>query len=100
MNQKVRWHRNDPSGSVPPSPTRSNIASGRLYMEEVEQSGEDIDATVCTTWPEGRRPIESSIAVSGCARDRLPGIDQHGETGLAGPMAARGRAVHRILEHL
>jgi hypothetical protein len=64
------------------------------------QSGEDIDATVCTTWPEGRRPIESSIAVSGCARDRLPGIDQHGETGLAGPMAARGRAVHRILEHL
>jgi hypothetical protein len=73
---------------------------GRLYMEEVEQSGEDIDATVCTTWPEGRRSIESSIAVSGCARDRLPGIDQHGETGLAGPMAARGRAVHRILEHL
>ena len=69
-------------------------------MEEVEQSGEDIDGTVCTTWPEGRRSIESSIAVSGCARDRLPGIDQHGETGLAGPMAARGRAVHRILEHL
>ena len=23
MNQKVRWHRNDPSGSVPPSPSRS-----------------------------------------------------------------------------
>jgi hypothetical protein len=78
----------------------NSLPGGRLYMEEVEQSGEDIDATVCTTWPEGRRSIESSIAVSGCVRDRLPGIDQHGETGLAGPMAARGRAVHRILEHL
>ena len=78
----------------------NSLPGGGFNMEEVEQSGEDIDATVCTTWPEGRRSIESSIAVSGCARDRLPGIDQDGETGLAGPMAARGRAVHRILEHL